>query len=130
MGVSDRMEPQRRPFDHLVDPGFLAVGASEQNLVEGAIAGDRKPSRPDLLGQRPREMKAIERNDCPAARLDPENVACTAAVSHWENAGGITPQQHPRIQPLTHLTLTESGAPRPAGGKGARPFRFRPKDAE
>ena len=130
MGMSDRVKPERRPLDRAVDPGLLAVGAGQQHLVEGRIACHRESARTDAPGKRTRQMEAVQRDDCPASRLDPEDVAGVAAVGHREDAGGVTAQQHPGVQTLAHpLALTESDALPLADGKGARPCRFRPEDA-
>ena len=51
MGVPHRVEPERGPFDHLVDPGLVPVGAGQQHLVKRPIAGHREFSRTHLLGQ-------------------------------------------------------------------------------
>ena len=97
MGVTDRMKPQRRPLDRRINPCLLAVGAGQDDLVKGAIAGDRETAGPYPPRQRAREVKAVEWNDRPAARLDPEDVARFAAVGHWENACGIASQKHSGI---------------------------------
>ena len=51
MGVADRVEAERGPLDHLIDPGFVAVGTSQQDVMEGAVPGHRELSRADFLGE-------------------------------------------------------------------------------
>ena len=130
MGMTDGMKPKRGPFDRRVDPGFVAIGAGQQDLMKRPVAGDRESPGADASRQRTGHVEPVERDNRAAAGLDPENIAGLAAVGHGEYASGIAPQQHPRIQAFAHsLALTESGALPLAGGKVARPFRFRPEDA-
>ena len=64
----------------------------------------KRPERTPL-GQRARQVETVERNDRAVARLDPEDVAGVAAVGHRENAGGIAPEQQPRIEAFAHSSL-------------------------
>ena len=102
MGVTHRVKAEGRALDRRVDPGFLAIGAGQQDLVKCLIAGDPEAAGTDAPRQRTGQVKPIERDDCPAARFDPENIASVTAVGHREYAGGISAQQHSRIQALTH----------------------------
>jgi len=45
-----------------------------------------------------RGVEAVERDDRPVARLDPENVVRIAAVGHREDAGGIAAKEKPRVE--------------------------------
>ena len=49
-------------------------------------------------------MEAVERDDRPLARLDPEQLARVAAVGHRENPVGIALKQQARIE-ATHASL-------------------------
>jgi hypothetical protein len=46
-------------------------------------------------------MEAVEREDRPVARLDPEQVVGVAAVGHRKDARSITLQQQARVE-ATH----------------------------
>jgi hypothetical protein len=91
MRVADGVQAQRCPLYHRIDPGLIPVGASEQDFMKCAIAGDREPARAHALRKRVREVKCVEGDDCPTSRLDPEDVPRIAAVGHGEDAGGISP---------------------------------------
>jgi hypothetical protein len=103
MGMANGVEAKGCTLDIRVDPSFVPVRTCQQDLLEGGVPGDRKTPRTDPLGKRMRQVELIERNDRPASRFDPENIARMAAVGHWEDAGGIASQQHPRIETLAHL---------------------------
>jgi hypothetical protein len=64
------------------------------------------------------------------ARFDPEYVPRIAAVRHGKDAGGISPEEHSRIEALAHsIWLTAVDALPLADGTGARPFPSPPMDA-
>src|SRR4051794_32051195 len=48
-----------------------------------------------------RDVEAVERDNCPIARLDPEQFVSLPAVGHREDAGSISLKEKPRIKP-TH----------------------------
>src|SRR6476660_5640799 len=102
MGVADRMEAEGGAFDHRIDPGLIAVRTGQQHLMEGAVAGNGEPARPNASGERMREVEFVERDDCPMTGLDPEDIPGIAAVGHREDTGSISPEEHTRIQALAH----------------------------
>ena len=129
MGVARAVERQHCPLDLGVDPGFVAIGAAGDDSREVAVVGHFEPAAADGSAERPREMEAVERNDRPIARLDPEQLIRVPAVGHRENARGITLEQQARIEPTHRADLTEFRAPCPAAGTGGRRWRFRRVDA-
>jgi hypothetical protein len=98
MGMAGGVEAERRAFDLIIDPRLLALRAAVDDLSEGPVAGDREAPLAKRPRQRAGDMEAIEREDRPVARLDPENVLCMAAVGHRENARRITAQQQSGIK--------------------------------
>ena len=92
----------------------------------------KRPER-SRAAQRPRQVEAVERDDRPVARLDPEQLVGIAAVGHREDARGIALKQQARVE-TTHSALCAclpriqtrlSRAPCPAGGTGERLCRSR-----
>jgi hypothetical protein len=55
-------------------------------------------------------VKAVERDEGPVARLDPEQLGGFAAVGHRENAGRIALEQQTRIE-ATHAASMRRRAP-------------------
>jgi hypothetical protein len=53
MGMTERVKRQHGSFDLRVDPGFLPVGAGQQNVVERLITADPEPSRTQPPGKAP-----------------------------------------------------------------------------
>jgi hypothetical protein len=90
MGVAGGVEAERRSLDLRIDPGLLPLGAGPDDLAKGLVAGHREATLPKRSRERAGDVEAVERDDRPVARLDPEDVPGMAAVRHWENAGGIT----------------------------------------
>ena len=127
MGVARAVQREHRALELGVDPGLLAVGAGGDDAGEIAVAGDREPARADRPAKRAREVEAIQRDDRPVARLDPEQLVRVAAVGHRENAGGIALEQEARVEatygasyPRRDRDVRESPGPCPAGGTGGR----------
>src|SRR5688500_8399591 len=106
------MQAERGPLDLRIDPGLLAIRTGEQYFMERLVAGDLEPAGPEPSRQRAGQVEAVERDDRPATRFDPEDVAGVAAVGHRENAGGIAPQQHSRIEALAHRIARTSSCGR------------------
>jgi hypothetical protein len=102
MGVAGVVQVACRLLDRSVDPRLLAVGAGEDDGIEGLVGGHGKASRTNAPGKRARAMELVEREDGALARLDPENVVGVAAVGHWEDARGVTAQQEAGIERPAH----------------------------
>ena len=101
MGMAGAVKREHRALELGVDPGLLAVGAGGDDGREVAVMGDREFARAKRPPERAREMEAVERNDRPVARLDPEQLIRLAAVGHREDAGGIALEQQARVE-ATH----------------------------
>src|SRR5206468_12458717 len=103
------------------DPRFLARRASRDDRGEIAVVSYLEATGSKRAPKRARQVKAMERQDRPVARFDPEQVGRVAAVGHRENAGGITLQQQARVE-ATHVrdSIKLSRGRPPAGGTGAR----------
>ena len=71
-------------------------------LVKGTVTSDGEFSRTDTLGERMGKVEVFQWNDGTVPRLNPKDVAGIAAVGHWKYAGGISPEQHPRVEALAH----------------------------
>ncbi len=54
MGVAQCVQRQDGALDLVVDPRLLAVGASQQDVVEGLVARHAEATRPDPPGEAPR----------------------------------------------------------------------------
>lgn len=50
VGMAGREQAHDRAFDCIVDPGFVPVGAGEEDIVEGRITGHAKLPRSQPLG--------------------------------------------------------------------------------
>src|SRR5208283_2566880 len=72
--------------DLVVDPGFLALGASTHDRFERAVGGDPEPIRAHSLGETARDDKTVERKDAALMRLDPEQFLGLAALGHRKDA--------------------------------------------
>src|SRR5690348_8382631 len=66
-------------------------------------------------------MEAIERNDRPVPRLDPEQFVGLAAVGHREDAGCIALKQKARVEPSHCMSLSSPAF----AGEGERRRRWR-----
>ncbi len=108
-----------------VDPGFLALGTRRDHAGKGTVMRHGEPVGPERPAKRPRNMEAVERNNCAVPGLDPEQLLGIAAVGHREDARRVALEQEARVEATHRAKATESRAPCPAGGTGGRPFRFR-----
>jgi len=83
--------------DARADPAFGRIGARRGAMVdhriERGIAAHDKPPAPQCARQRMRQMKPVERQNRPHARLHPIYFGIIAAVGHRKDPGAIGPQQ-------------------------------------
>jgi hypothetical protein len=98
MGVAGFVQPVVAALDRGVDPGLGPLRATADDGGEGGIAGDGEDVGAQRLAERAGEVEAIEREDRALAGLDPENLARFPAVSHREDADGISAQQQIGIE--------------------------------
>src|SRR5690348_12845132 len=101
MRVTGSVKGVHRRLDLCIDPRLLAVGASRDDGREVAVAGDGETVGAQRPAKRPGKVEAVERDDRPRARLDPEQIVSATAVGHREDAGRVALQQETRIEP-TH----------------------------
>ncbi len=102
MGVAKPVKLQIARFDPVAYPALTAAplcfvkarrGAGIEDFGKCRIAGDPKVPAPQHPRQRVRAVKAIERQNCPGVRLNPEYFGIIAAVGHRKNAGAIGKHQ-------------------------------------
>jgi len=114
-GISD--------LDIRVDPGVGAargcLGAMRYDLAECLVDGDRVAIRPDRLGERVREVEAVERQHTALLGFDPEHVGGIARARHREHPDGVSAQQQIRIE-RGHLRQTNPIRPSREAGGGDR----------
>src|SRR3954465_8486278 len=89
MGVTRLVQCEHRALELVIDPRFLARRASRDDRGEIAVVSYLEATGSKRAPKRARQVKAMERQDRPVARFDPEQVGRVAAVGHRENAGGI-----------------------------------------
>jgi len=97
MGMASRKQFRIGILDIGVDPGVRPVGgrlgAMANDLRKRLVGGDAKTIGPKRFRQRSGEMKFVERQDAALLGFYPEDLVCSAAVRHRENANGIGPEQ-------------------------------------
>jgi hypothetical protein len=93
MGVAAGVKDGVAFFYVGIDPGLLALGAMANDLREGGVARDGEDAGADRVPQRAGEVEAIERQDRPPLRLDPEHVGRVATVGHRKDADRIGPEE-------------------------------------
>ena len=97
MGEAHFMQPDVKPFDRRVDPGFLAPrrgqGAGANDLPEGRVAAHLEVAASQAPPETPRYMEVVERQDAAAIRIDPVDLLRVAAFGHWKDADGVGPEQ-------------------------------------
>ncbi|GGY94333.1 hypothetical protein GCM10011614_06680 [Novosphingobium colocasiae] len=89
-------------LDAMADPALPVLGrargrAGVHHVRERCVAGHREAPAPQRAGQRARQVKTVEREDCPLPGLDPENFGIVAPVRHRENAAAIGQHQQFRL---------------------------------
>ncbi len=103
MRKAEPVERGESGFDLPADPGFGPVGGAfgteADHGLERGIGGHSKPIRHNRLLERARQVKAVERQDGAALRLDPVNAVGAAVIRHRKHADGIGAQHHPGIEP-------------------------------
>jgi len=86
LGISD--------LDIGIDPGVRAargrLGTVRHHRAEGAVDRHRITVRPDRLGERVREVEAVERQDAALLGFDPEDVVGIAGARHREYPDGVS----------------------------------------
>ena len=96
-------EPGIEPQNFVVDPGvgtlFGRLGAAADNFLEGAVAADLETALPDDAAQPLRHVKAVERQDTAAPRIDPEQLRIVRRFAHRKDAGSIGGEQDVGGQP-------------------------------
>jgi len=102
MGIAAAMQLRISDLDIGIDPGVGAacgrLGTVRHHRAEGAVDRHRITVRPDRLGERVREVEAVEREDATFLGLDPEDVVGIAGARHREYPDGVSAQQQVRIQ--------------------------------
>ena len=123
-GVAELVEPHIALLDLAVDPGLVALGAAPHDLPEGCVAGHLEPAGAQSLPERAREAEAVERQDRPPTRLDPEHLGGVAAVGHREHPDRIGAQQQFGIdQPHRRGIVPASRRNQPSAGDRLFPGR-------
>ncbi len=83
--------------DTVADPAFGMAGtrggASGHDFGKGGVVRHLETAALQDLRERAREMKAVQRDDRPVARLHPEDFALGPRIGHRENAAAIGQQQ-------------------------------------
>jgi hypothetical protein len=102
MSVARAVERQHGALELGVDPRLLAVGAGSNHGREVAVVGDFEPSRAQRPAERAREVEAVEGNDRPVPRFDPEQLLGVTAVGHREDPGGIAVKEEAGVE-ASHL---------------------------
>src|SRR5258708_38201235 len=100
------MKREHGMLDLGVDPGFVAVGAAGDHASEVAVVGDLEPAEANGSPERAREVEAVERNDRPLARLNPEQFVRVAAIGHRENSRRIALKQQAWVE-TTHRAILQ-----------------------
>lgn len=127
MRVAAAVERAIGLLDLAVDPGLRpAAGrlrARPDDAAKGTIGSHLEPIGPQPLGERVREVEAVERQDAALLGFDPKDVGRLAAVRHREDADRIGAQQQIGIDRLGRRPAPapqHQGARRSIDGLGVR----------
>jgi len=100
MRVAELVEPLIACRDAVADPAFAAAllvssrrGTGLHHIGEGGVARDGEAPAPQRPRQRAREVEAVQRQNRPLARLDPEYLGIVAMIGHREDAAAIGEHQ-------------------------------------
>jgi hypothetical protein len=95
------MQCQEGILDVRIDPCGIAVRgclrAFLDDLRKGCVARHPEPALADHLGQRLRQMKAVQRQYRPPFRFHPIGIGIIARVGHREDPMGISAQQQVNV---------------------------------
>jgi len=90
-------ERRIKPHDLIVDPGvgtlFGGFRASEDNVLERAVAADLEAAAPDNAAQLVRHVEPVKRQNSTAPRIDPEQLGVIGRFGHGEDTGGVGGEQ-------------------------------------
>jgi len=107
MGAAPFVQAQVARLDSIADPGAATVatraGAGCHDFGKGSIAGNPEAIPPDRLGQRPGQMKCVQRQNRTAARLDPEDLGVVTRICHRKNSAAVRQYQQVGIDDSRRL---------------------------
>lgn len=98
VGAAEPVEVGHGVGDRRIDPRLRPVRATFEHAGEVAVASDRELTGAHSPRERSRHMEALQWQDRPFARLDPEQVLAVAALGHREDAGGVALKDEAEVE--------------------------------